>query len=141
LKNLFIDFHPYTYRTTKSHIQGSGRARYDNADIFYFENRIEKEKRNAEEMQRVARDETLKITKEEIEESLIKDAFLKASGKDKYPFRHPQSNALLDHSNCIPLFHEYIQKVMKQSPPPENIYYFNLVDLQKRRFVFVVMKE
>jgi len=56
----------YTHtKTTKSHLQGSGRARRDNAKVFYFDNSPEEEQDKAALLDEVARDGTLALSMEE----------------------------------------------------------------------------
>ena len=52
-------------KTTRSHIQGSGRARRDNAKVFYFDNSPEEEQEKAALLDEVARDGTLALSMEE----------------------------------------------------------------------------
>ena len=56
----FSEFH-----TTKSHIQGSGRARQEAADIYYFDNSITLAKEQAEKLAACARDTSLQLGMEE----------------------------------------------------------------------------
>ena len=52
-------------KTTKSHIQGAGRARRDNAKVFYFDNSPEEEQEKAALLDEIARDSTLALSVEE----------------------------------------------------------------------------
>ena len=52
------------FDTTKSHIQGKGRARMVGAKIFYLMNNPEIEKKKAAEMQIVAQNEALSVSAE-----------------------------------------------------------------------------
>ncbi len=54
------------FDTTKSHIQGSGRARNAESKVFYFENHPELEQRKAQHMEQVARDRRLAPTAEQL---------------------------------------------------------------------------
>jgi endoribonuclease Dicer len=119
------------FHTTKSHIQGSGRARYEGAEIYYFENSIAKEEAKAREMRQVAVDATLVLTAEQMEEGLVAGRDLRALGGALYPIVHPVSKCEVTMSNCIPLFNEYFQQVMKQSPPQNFIFVYETEEIRK----------
>lgn len=100
------------FKTTKQHIQGSGRARCQNAQIFYFENDTDRAIAAHSHMESVARNEQIHVTSEQIEQNL--------QNKPKcpfHPYQHKSSGALLDIFNAINVVYEYIQKTMGSFDP------------------------
>jgi endoribonuclease Dicer len=57
--------------TTKAHIQGAGRARHPNATIYYFENNPHVERQKEASMIATAKNESLSLTKQEIQNAVI----------------------------------------------------------------------
>ncbi|CAE8736126.1 unnamed protein product, partial [Polarella glacialis] len=86
------------FHNVKSHVQGAGRARMKDAQIFYFENDWEDEARAASLMQEAAR-AALWVSEE---------------SSFTYPcnFNHPSTEAQLDGYNCLQILNEYVQKTV-----------------------------
>ncbi|CAJ1436393.1 unnamed protein product [Effrenium voratum] len=103
--NTVIRYH--AFHTSKAHIQGSGRARAEGAQIFYFENSWEEEEQQAQMMREAARVESApaELTKEP---------------ESEYPFFiHPSTDAQVDAYNCLAILREYVSKTAKgQWPDP-----------------------
>eukprot|EP01062_Namystynia_karyoxenos_P045672 TRINITY_DN3397_c0_g1_i3.p1 TRINITY_DN3397_c0_g1~~TRINITY_DN3397_c0_g1_i3.p1 ORF type:complete len:1062 (+),score=296.77 TRINITY_DN3397_c0_g1_i3:72-3257(+) len=105
------------FATTKSHIQGSGRARARDAKIYYFENRSEVEEARAERLTEIARDETLAIPRDELH--------LHAPGlrrTEVHPFIVPGSGIVVTLLDCIPPFHEYCACALGRCPESSQLY-------------------
>eukprot|EP00923_Selenidium_pygospionis_P003499 GHVN01005522.1.p1 GENE.GHVN01005522.1~~GHVN01005522.1.p1 ORF type:complete len:521 (+),score=116.62 GHVN01005522.1:622-2184(+) len=80
----------YVYRfshlpTTKAHIQGSGRARHKNAQVYYFENSPEVEVKREKHLTTVARNNILRLSKPELDEASVKMS-VTVSDRHPYPF-------------------------------------------------------
>eukprot|EP00906_Rhabdomonas_costata_P003335 RCo005099 len=106
------------FNTTRSHIQGSGRARAPNAVIYYFENDPVTEKARADALREVAQDPELALSEHEMEHRTAE--YNATFHSEFHPRRHPESCACLDAINCLTLFYEYCQKVLGQSFKPEE---------------------
>jgi hypothetical protein len=111
-------------KTTKAHIQGSGRARCYNAEIYYFENDPSKECLKAEDMEAVARNEALNKSEKELRASSnarVRDE-LHASRSIRYPFISKGADDIAEVNifNCLPILYQYVQEVMGQSVSPEE---------------------
>lgn len=79
-----------SFSTTKSHIQGSGRARCESAKIYYFDNDPTKECSKAAEMEEVSRRDEYKLSEDELSDSLKeiqRHGTMGAVGPVQYPFR------------------------------------------------------
>lgn len=100
--------------TTKSHIQGAGRARKWGARVYYFGDDPELKVAKAKQLQSVAKDSSLSLTAEELEERR-KHADLEGV----HPFR-TQTGAEINVFNCKKLVNEYAQRTMQQSFRPEE---------------------
>eukprot|EP01041_Mallomonas_annulata_P010221 gene10221-21311_t len=115
--------------TTKAHIQGSGRARCANAEIFYFENNPTVECLKSDMLERVARDSNLNLTKKELEASVkeVSGAIELTKTTFIYPYRARDllnnNTAELNFFNCLQILYEYVQIVMSQSLNPEDCLY------------------
>ena len=102
-------------KTTKSHIQGSGRARRDNAKVFYFDNSPEEEQEKAALLDEVARDSTLALS---MEERLRRICIDDRAVPDLYPFgvtsgEEPAGEVNLYNAEAI--FTNYCCQVLGQS--------------------------
>lgn len=111
-------------KTTKAHIQGSGRARCGNAEIYYFENDPAKECFKAEDMEAVARNEALNKSEGELRASSnarVRGEF-HACRSIRYPFISigADDSAEVNIFNCLPILYQYVQEVMGQSVSPEE---------------------
>jgi len=77
------------FTTTRSHIQGSGRARAQRAQVYYFMNNPDEEEKRANIMQSVARDIDMAATQELIELEEEKEAKRRNKGEGVHPFQEP----------------------------------------------------
>jgi endoribonuclease Dicer len=107
----FTEFH-----TTKSHIQGSGRARYPNAQIFYFNNSVVSEKAGEAILNRAAMNTRLNSTAQELKQA--KDSELQASAPAvdfPYPYKTISNGTecYVDFTNCFGIYNKYVQKVLR----------------------------
>lgn len=117
------------FNTTKSHIQGSGRARRHDAEVYYFDNDIAVEKEKHRQLTAVARDSSLSLTNTQMD--LWRD-FEMRSVPGIYPY-HPGDSrgpafggTVVNLSNCLNIVYVYCAKIMKHlSFNPENIYVIN----------------
>jgi hypothetical protein len=111
-------------KTTKAHIQGSGRARCGNAEIYYFENDPAQECLKAEDMEGVARNEALNKSERELlaSSNARVRGELHACRSIRYPFfsKGADDSAEVNIFNCLPILYQYIQEVMGQSVSPEE---------------------
>ncbi len=106
--------------TTKAHVQGSGRARCPNAEVFYFENCAEEEESKREVLEAVAREPaaTLGAAAGTGAGGLEARAGERLRAQDlrsraPYPFVHAAPpHAEINALNAQRLVYEYIQKTM-----------------------------
>lgn len=108
------------FNTTKSHIQGSGRARHENAEIYYFDNQPEEEENKAKRLNQVAKDQDLQLSEEERHRRRL------ASTKSRpgiYPF-HP-GDSEVNFFNCLQIVYEYCAKTMGQSFNPDDLFTYS----------------
>jgi len=111
-------------RTTKSHIQGAGRARHAGAEIMYFENDPEQEEANASKMVQCAQDDSCNQSEES---RAIQSQAVKLHGF--YPYRPSGAGGgLVTIFNCVEIFQEYCAKALGQSI---NLEEFNLCEYQQ----------
>jgi hypothetical protein len=138
--------------TTKSHIQGAGRARCPNAKVFYFHNDTELEVRRAAIVEQCAADTSLNQSPEELLRRLEVSnpiAATSASQFTGYPFRltsHAESsnNIPLESKasgevnlfNCTQVLNEYVQRVMRQQFKPEQLFEYKTEPNPVRFFIF-----
>jgi Helicase conserved C-terminal domain len=113
--------------TTKAHIQGAGRARHANAQIFYFENDPQKERQKEVALNTVAKDGSLSVKAEELQ-----DAITLSKGphnmRHPYPFgcRTAQSTNFqgeVNVYNCKQIFNQYCSIVLGASVQPKKMLY------------------
>eukprot|EP01124_Arcella_intermedia_P029830 TRINITY_DN6396_c0_g4_i1.p1 TRINITY_DN6396_c0_g4~~TRINITY_DN6396_c0_g4_i1.p1 ORF type:complete len:483 (+),score=157.71 TRINITY_DN6396_c0_g4_i1:32-1450(+) len=95
-----------------------------NPKIFYFVNDPEYEKRNAEIMQEVAGNPELKLPKEERENRIKSNVMRRESGL--YPYK-TVVGAEVNFGNCVKIYNEYYQKVMKSAPAIDLFQYEEIV--------------
>lgn len=106
-----------SFSTTKSHIQGSGRARCDAAKIFYFENDPLLECTKADTMESIGQNRHLNLSAKELEKSLQEIQSQSTNGANStvnYPFKPlPAAQGAKDDSSSGGL-----NKGGKDAPPP-----------------------
>ncbi|CAL1138448.1 unnamed protein product [Cladocopium goreaui] len=108
------------FNTTKSHIQGSGRARDENAEIYYFDNHPEEEENKAKRLDQVAKDQDLQLSEKERHRRRL------ASTKSRpgiYPFHSGDSE--VNFFNCLQIVYEYCAKTMGQSFNPDDLFTYS----------------
>jgi endoribonuclease Dicer len=119
-------------KTAKAHIQGSGRARCLDAEIFYFENDPDEQIAKAKAMDSIAKDSSLNLSRHDLkirledENKCLNDTLV---DRVVYPFylnknssneKNYDAFAQVNFFNCIQILFEYVQIVMKQSFDPED---------------------
>ena len=111
--------------TTKAHIQGSGRARQSNAEIYYFQNDPSIECAKAGYLEKVARNNDLNITDFDMKLHVRETTQAVESDEFVYPYYPPADGASnqVNFFNCLTILYEYIQGVMRQSFNPEKSIY------------------
>ena len=98
------------FNTSKSHIQGAGRARHEDAEVFYFENDPEDEAAKAQKMAECARNEDVKLSEaQRLERAEVRsiDGF--------YPYAPCATGGVVNIYNCVGIFQSYCGKVLGQS--------------------------
>ncbi|CAJ1441340.1 unnamed protein product [Effrenium voratum] len=111
-----VRFNQFT--TTKSHIQGSGRARKAGAEVYYFDNNPGVEEEKAKLLTRVAKDQSLQLSAAELEERRLKSTKAKPG---VYPF-YPLGGSEVNFFNGLQIVYEYCAKTMGQSINPEDFF-------------------
>lgn len=99
------------FATTKSHIQGSGRARAPNARVFYFENEPEAEWAGEAELARVASDPALGLAADEREARRVAPAGPRVG---PHPYAEPEGSGEVSIYNARTLVMDYCSCVMRQ---------------------------
>eukprot|EP00913_Durusdinium_trenchii_P020944 g19680.t1 len=143
------------FHTTKSHIQGSGRARKENAEIYYFDNCPENEEEKARRLNQVAKDEQLQLSAHELQQRRKEHGgehgaeHAKAERTDPcrgneqkegvYPF-YPPGGSEVNFFNAPRIVYEYCAKTMGQSINPEDLFTYTeevvcVYPMQTRRMV------
>ena len=102
------------FDTTKSHIQGSGRARALDAELYYFENDVVHEQEMAARLTDIASDNTLALSPGEARAAQKTPAPPFAPGTQDYPY-HPPGEAEVNLSNAGKLVQQYCAAVMKRT--------------------------
>lgn len=102
------------FRTTKSHVQGSGRARAWNARVFYFENDPTRELAGAALMERTAKESSLSLSDAELQ---TRRAHADVVGVHPY---HTGAGAEISIFNCVQMVYEYAARCMGASFRPEE---------------------
>jgi len=112
------------FSTTKSHIQGAGRARRSDAKIFYFDNDPHEEEGRARLLAVVAKDDSLRLTEAERSERRQEATF---AVEGVYPFYPPNAGtkAEVNLYNCLQMVYEYCAKTMGQSLNPEDLFTYD----------------
>ena len=108
------------FGTTKSHIQGSGRARKAGSTCYYFENDGSAEQQHAQRLTDVARDDGLALS-----------ADARAAHHDSYDSRfttrtqlypyQPQGEASVNLSNAGKILRDYCAAVLRQQVAPKAL--------------------
>uniref|UniRef100_A0A7S1AC91 RNA helicase n=1 Tax=Noctiluca scintillans TaxID=2966 RepID=A0A7S1AC91_NOCSC len=102
------------FQTTKSHVQGSGRARAWNARVFYFDNDPALELNRAALMEKTAKETALSLsTSDLLERRKHRDVL------GVHPF-HTSCGAEISVFNCVQIVYEYAAKAMGTSFRPEE---------------------
>ncbi|CAB9506341.1 Dicer-like protein [Seminavis robusta] len=126
-------------QTTKAHIQGAGRARHENAQIFYFENDPQDERQKEAAMNTVAKDRTLALTADDLQKAIHEID----SPRDK---RHPyplncrmnpsaDSTGEVNVYNCKEIFNRYCSVMLGTPVQPKKILYKYTVKEDGRKFL------
>jgi hypothetical protein len=111
--------------TTKSHVQGSGRARCPHARVVLFQNQALAEEEKRQEMEAVARDVSIALSSTDIEARLAVETARQQKAGMPYPFLHPAApHAEVNVFNATLVVHQYIQKTMGQGFLP-NVHLFH----------------
>jgi len=123
------------FDTTKSHIQGSGRARALDAELYYFENDVVHEQEMAARLTDIASDNTLALCPGEARAAQKTPALPFAPGTQDYPY-HPPGEAEVNLSNAGKLVQQYCAEVMKRTLSKKQLCHYKEVitqDLQCRK--------
>jgi endoribonuclease Dicer len=92
--------------TTKAHIQGAGRARHPEAEIYYFENNPVVERQKEAQMRKVAKDTSLSLNAAELQ-SAISSMSVSVDQRHPYPFSSAPNEGQVSVFNCKQLFNQY----------------------------------
>jgi len=115
--------------TTKSHIQGSGRARHPDSVVYYFENDPVLEQESAAAMNSTAKDRSLSLSTLELDNAAISTTD-SASACHPYPLPSLGSvsvnggEGLVDVFNCKRIFIRYCSKCLIKPFDPKQYLYF-----------------
>jgi len=110
------------FHNVKSHVQGAGRARHPDARIYYFENDPEVAKEDAARMQETARAPRDPSSGEASDALVPEPVAYGSSVSEPFPFEHPNTEAQLTASNCLSILYEYVQRVLKESVQPDQLF-------------------
>lgn len=111
--------------TTKAHIQGSGRARHKDAVVFYFENNPVQEQLKAHSLSKIARDESLSLSTQDLKKAI-------SAISNPITSRHPYpnklvagvcNNGIVNVYNCKQVFNQYCSIVLGASVRPKKDLY------------------
>jgi hypothetical protein len=112
------------FDTTKSHIQGSGRARVLDAELYYFENDVVYEQEMAARLTDIASDSTLALSPSEARAAQKPPDPPFAPGTQDYPY-HPPGEAEVNLSNAGTLVQQYCAEVMKRTLSKKQLCHYN----------------
>eukprot|EP00930_Biecheleria_cincta_P041829 TRINITY_DN28740_c0_g1_i1.p1 TRINITY_DN28740_c0_g1~~TRINITY_DN28740_c0_g1_i1.p1 ORF type:complete len:731 (+),score=132.28 TRINITY_DN28740_c0_g1_i1:41-2233(+) len=116
-----VRFNEFT--TTKSHIQGSGRARSLAAQVYYFKNDPDFEQERASLMKKVAGDQNVGVT-EEIQEARDKKRRRREeAARGIHPFEEPDCSPI-NFFNGLEIMYHWCQQTLFQNFAPENLYHY-----------------
>ncbi|OLQ12482.1 Endoribonuclease Dicer-like 2b [Symbiodinium microadriaticum] len=138
------------FSTTRAHIQGSGRARSQQAEIIYFENDPDEEASKATVMANVAKDDRLKLNDDEStmarktcgghhvtsaspQSSMLRERLHGPSGciggnrrktavPGVYPFDNDGQGQRIDFFNCQTIVMDWCQQVLKEAFRSEGLF-------------------
>ena len=111
------------FDTTKSHIQGSGRARARDSVFYYFENDGAFEQTQAQMLTETAGDVALALSPDA--RAVHHDSGLMGGKQDLYPFQ-PTDEAQVNLSNANKILQYYCAVVMKQEIAPSDLCVFKV---------------
>lgn len=120
--NVVIRFNEFA--TTRSHIQGKGRARAANAKVYYFENSPDVETVKAAELAEVAQDSNMGLNDDERRragEHLSKVGHVAS----KHPFFHGDrrtKSVQINLYNCLNIFYVYVAAALQHDFDPEDLF-------------------
>lgn len=113
------------FTTTKSHIQGSGRARSSCGNIYYFANAVAIEKFRASSLEAMAKETLLSLDRMELQ-SKARSMGGVISGRHPYPFDTScahHEHGIVNVFNCKQVFNQYCSKVLGRSISPAHYLY------------------
>ena len=124
------------FSTTKAHIQGSGRARHPNAQIFYFANNPEDEREKESAMKRAAQNKALALTDSELK-SAAATMNIKCVGKHPYPFSSTATaEGRVNVFNSKQIFNQYCSMCLGQSISPKtDLYTYTKINGNPRKIL------
>ncbi|CAE7298138.1 DCL2A [Symbiodinium sp. CCMP2592] len=108
------------FSTTRAHIQGSGRARSQQAEIIYFENDPDEEASKATVMTNVAKDDRLKLNEEE--RDILHRNRRRSAVPGIYPFDNDGHGQRIDFFNCQTIVTDWCQQVLKEAFRSEGLF-------------------
>jgi len=111
------------FDTTKSHIQGSGRARARDSVFYYFENDGAFEQTQAQMLTETAGDVALALSSDA--RAVHHDSGLMGGKQELYPFQ-PTDEAQVNLSNANKILQYYCALVMKQEIAPSDLCKFKV---------------
>lgn len=110
-----------SFKSTRAHIQGSGRARHKNAEIFYFDNSPTLELSREAKLKATARDASTSLTSNELDAATAKIAL-------PFTIHHPYPDAstcegLVTLFNCKQIFIQYCSQTLGMPVQPKKDLY------------------
>eukprot|EP00122_Pirum_gemmata_P008020 Pgem_evm1s7380 len=85
--------------TTRAHIQGSGRARHESAQVFYFDNNSKIEENKREKLEMCAANKELSLTKRQLQNAKEKTKTRKALYNKIHPYFIRNSTSVNNNNN------------------------------------------
>jgi endoribonuclease Dicer len=122
-------------RTTKAHIQGSGRARHPNAKIYYFDNNPDVERECAAALIETARNSALELGQGELNDAIL--AMNMTGSCHPYPVRASTSEGEVNVFNCKQIFNQYCSMVLGKSVSPKTALYKYIRNDSRKMLSFV----
>ena len=110
------------FKTTKAHIQGSGRARHKESEVYYFDNEPDREVELAKTLSLSARDDSLRLTDEERIRRILEN---ERRIPGVHPFQPPGFDIAVTIYNCADIVSTFISKVYGSSVNLEEFMTFN----------------
>lgn len=112
------------FETTKSHIQGAGRARHREARIYYFENDPQKAHRMAKRMLDAANNPDL-VPQDDDQASARENLQQKRRRlAGKHPFGGDDGGGEVNVFNCRDIVYSYLAKVLRGTFFPDSMYHY-----------------